>query len=488
MRCRFLRAEISVPRPTSRGLALLGLAVGTYLAGRLVGTWELYLFAFAFAAAVLVSWLTMIGTGRRIRLKRDLTPDRPVAGDEPELRTLIRNSSWLPGPDLTLRSPLGGLGSEEPEAQIDSLAPREQKMLKLPVGRVVRGVHNVPPARLMAEDPLGLATVVRRASDPLRVTVYPRLVHLDSCALFPQIGLRHDWGGYQSSPSQGAFEFRGVRPHQPGEPLNHVHWKSTAKTGILMLRETEEPAGAEVTVLLDGTAAHLVGRAPASNYEMAVRVAGSVADFALRGGRSVAFLSHERELRRVRLAAESGGRGTLLELLAEAQPNSPAPLLNTVRRLRAERAHLLQAENVTVVSLSLERQLVHTLIALREEGVRLSLVYVLGSSFSEPATPADAPLLPFLPPRQPGSTDEPAASDTEEESEPQRGPARLSSILGQGRRTGQTSLLPAETRASLLALASLGIPCLTVSRGDNLDSSLSLSRPSRGSRQDISSA
>ena len=77
-----------MPRPTMRGLALLGLAGGTYIAGRVVGTWELYLFAFAFAAAVFVSWLLVIATGRRIRVTRVLVPDRPVAGDEPELRTL----------------------------------------------------------------------------------------------------------------------------------------------------------------------------------------------------------------------------------------------------------------------------------------------------------------------------------------------------------------------------------------------------------------
>ena len=87
--CPSPKAGVSMPRPTARGLALLGLAAGTYLAGRVVGTWELYLFAFAFAAAVFVSWLLLIASGRRIRVTRVLTPDRPVAGDEPELRTLV---------------------------------------------------------------------------------------------------------------------------------------------------------------------------------------------------------------------------------------------------------------------------------------------------------------------------------------------------------------------------------------------------------------
>jgi uncharacterized protein (DUF58 family) len=364
------------------------------------------------------------------------------------------------------------LGIEDPELEVASLAPREQKMLRISVGKVNRGVHHIPAAKVVAEDPLGLATAVHRASDPLRVTVYPRIVPLDSCALFPQMGLRHDWSGQRSSPSPGAFEFRGVRPHQPGEPLSHIHWKSTAKTGILMLRETEEPAGAEVTVLLDGTAAYVVGEAPASNYEMAVRVAGSVADFALRAGRNAGLLCHERELRKVRLSADSSGRGKLMETLAEAQPTAPVPLVHALRRLRIEHARLLQAQSVAVVTLSLEHELVRTLVGLREDGVRLSLVYVVGSSFAEAAASAAAPLLPFLPPRHP-SAGEPGDPDTA-----QPGSAAYAGV--RGRRSGGADLsLPPETRGSLLALASAGISCLTVSRGDNLTRALSLERAAR---------
>ena len=326
---------------------------------------------------------------------------------------------------------------------------------------------------MAAEDPLGLATAVRRVSDPLRVTVHPRIVLLDSCALYPQIGLRHDWSGQQSSPSPGAFEFRGVRPHQPGEPLSHIDWKSTAKTGVLMLRETEEPAGAEVTVLLDGTAGHVVGEPPASNYEMAVRVAGSVADFALRAGRSVELLSHERELRKVRLHADGSGRGTLLETLAEVQPTAAAPLVHTLRRLQVEHARLLKAQGVTVISLSLDHQLVRMLVGLREGGVRLSLVYVLGSSFAEAAAPAAAPLLPFLPPRHPSGTAKTGGHGPEkrQDSEP-HDPERVW-------RESVGLSIPPETRGTLLALASAGIPCLTVSRGDNLVRALSLGRVDR---------
>jgi len=243
-----------VPRPTGRGLGVLGLAAGTYLAGRVIGTWELYLFAFAFLAVVIISWLLVALTGRRIRVTRSVTPERPVAGDQPEYLVVIKNASLLPGPQLTLRTPTAGLTDDDLEAEIESIGPRGQRLLKTRMERVNRGVHTLPAPEAIAEDPLGVASATHRAGDPMTVTVYPRIAFLKSCVLHPELGLKQDWAGQKGLLTPGASEFRGIRPHQPGEPLSHIDWKSTAKTGILMLREMEEPAGADITLLLDGSA------------------------------------------------------------------------------------------------------------------------------------------------------------------------------------------------------------------------------------------
>jgi len=437
------------------------LAAGTYVAARVVGTWELYLFAFAFLAAVIVSWLLVITTGRRIRVERIITPDRPMAGDEPELTLLVKNHALFPGPQLTLRNRVAGLADDDLETEVGSLGPRAEKTLKDHFGKVNRGVHLLPAIESIAEDPLGVARASHRVSEPLSVTVYPRIVVLESCAVYPDMGLRHDWSGQHGLLTPGASEFRGIRPHQPGEPLSHIDWKSTARNGILMLREMEEPAGSEVTLLLDGTSEEVGGKASDSNFELAVRAAGSVADFALRAGRSVNLLTHERVWRQKRLTASAGGRRALLEVLAEAQANAPVPFVNALRHLHGNGSYLLHAQSVTVVSMSLTHQLVRALVTLHEDGVRLSVLYVPGRSFERATSGPDA-LLPFLPPRA-----VPSSAGDSRVSPGDRDP--FDSGAG----------LSTEARALLLSLASAGIPSLTLDRGDDLTRALSLWQTTR---------
>lgn len=157
-----------MPRPTGRGYTLLALAAGTYLAGRVVGTWELYFIAIAFLAAVVVSWILVAVTGRRIRVTRTLTPERPVDGDTPEFTYRIKNASRLPGPQLTLRSPLGDLSPLDLTLEVPGLAPRGETVLKTHINRVNRGVHFLPAMQAVADDPLGMVSSAHKVSAPPR--------------------------------------------------------------------------------------------------------------------------------------------------------------------------------------------------------------------------------------------------------------------------------------------------------------------------------
>lgn len=60
---------------------------------------------------------------------------------------------------------------------------------------------------------------------------------------------------WQPKPGGGFAENHEIRLYRPGDSLNQIHWKLTAKTGNLMIREAMVPRqrGLQVTLVLSGT-------------------------------------------------------------------------------------------------------------------------------------------------------------------------------------------------------------------------------------------
>ncbi|HUK77505.1 MAG TPA: DUF58 domain-containing protein [Thermoleophilia bacterium] len=411
------------------------MAGATYLAARLLGTWELYLLAFAFLAAVLVSWLLVLATGRRLSVTRTLDPSQPTAGERLTVWFSLRNESQLPGLQVTLPDATGDLGTSPAHVEFPSLGSLQERAVASAPLSAPRGIHHLPPLWARAEDPLGLIRLRRRVAEPLDITVYPRLVDLTSCALFADLGT-HRGLGPRGIARLGATEFRGIRAHQPGEPLNHIDWKATAKTGNLMLREMDDPESGDVAVVLDGTSAGVAGEEPLTSFELAVQAAGSVADYVLAAGRSVNLALHDGRWQQTNLAADINGRRRLLDALATVRPNARAPLSATLLKLRDGSGRLAPARTIVLVALSLDRDLVRAVLALHRQGLRVSLIHVVAGSF---AAPASGPRRAASPP--PGHDGD--------------GPDLL------------------------LALAAGGVICLSLHAGDDLRASLSLASVGR---------
>lgn len=413
------------------------IAVGTYLAARSFGTWELYLLAFALLGIVLVSWLLVQLTTPRLTAAREARPERPVAGAPFLLSCRVRNGSSLPGLQIDLPDAAGDLApaSDGGTLEFDALPSHGFRAVTLGPMPARRGVHRLPPLRAVARDPLGLVRAERLLGEPMRITVYPDLAELSSCLLFADLGTRR--GGRRGNlPTIGGSEFRSIRPHMAGEPLSRVDWKSTAKTGSLMLREMDDPTSGDMAVLLEQAAALDVGEAPDSSFELAVRAAGSVADFGLRAGRGVRLLSPDGGRGWARLAPDTDGRRRLLEILAEVRPRAGLPLSASLRGLLADGRPLAQTRSLTLVVLRLDRELVRVLVALQGNGRRVSVVHVDGASFSPSPNGGRPPGAAKAAPRPAAASDEP--------------------------------------RRLQIALTAAGIPCLALRRGDDLRAALSV--------------
>lgn len=369
-----------MPRPTARGACLLAVAATAYVAARLFGTWELYLLSFAFAALVAVSWVLVAAASRRVTAARDLIPAQPSTGDDLVLRIRLMHRSLLPGLQVTVRRAASGLDAAGDLVDFASLRPRSERAACIDLGPARRGVHRLPAMEAEAEDALGLVRARRLLGEPKELTVYPRVRQLQTCALAAD-GEALRLRGRPTRVAPGGSEFCGIRQHCPGEPLSHVDWKSTAKTGALMLREMNDPGGGEITVLLDGTSSCVGGSPPYANYELAVQAAGSTADFALRAGRTVDLVLHGSRPHRVRLMPGPQGRRRLLETLAAAEPDAQTSLGRILPWLRLGRGSG-RPQSLWVIALCMPSESAQALLSLRAAGTRVCVVSV------EPSPPS----------------------------------------------------------------------------------------------------
>jgi uncharacterized protein (DUF58 family) len=128
-------------------------------------------------------------------------------------------------------------------------AARDSRETDVPTVRVVparRGILNSVTVDVASAAPFGLVWWSRRTTLalPVEVCVAPRPT---KAFTIPPQG--NDFGDESEGQRSAAFgETRGVRDYEHGDARRTVHWRSSAHTGRLMVREMEMPTAEPVIV------------------------------------------------------------------------------------------------------------------------------------------------------------------------------------------------------------------------------------------------
>jgi uncharacterized protein (DUF58 family) len=105
--------------------------------------------------------------------------------------------------------------------------------------------------------PLGLVRFEQRSAEGEGRVVLPRLGALHRAQLRRFLSRRSPNAGQTRSlpsPSPTAqAEFHGLRAYRPGDSLRHVHWRTSARHGELMVREYEDWPNDDLTLVVEAT-------------------------------------------------------------------------------------------------------------------------------------------------------------------------------------------------------------------------------------------
>ena len=192
----------------------------------------------------------------------------------------------------------------------------------IPVPTQRRGPVSLGPWVLERVDPWGLMR--RRVGEVhgVALLVVPRVRPVSLAALPSALA---DFGG---SAEMGTTTFATLREYVIGDELRHVHWRSSAKTGKLMMRQYVDITRPRITLVL---VAEERAYTSADEFEEAVDFIASLAAVASSSGLDVEVVTTAGER-----ASHGGGRSTaVLDLLALVERGTSGV---DTRLLRANRA------------------------------------------------------------------------------------------------------------------------------------------------------
>jgi uncharacterized protein (DUF58 family) len=281
---RRVRGALGVVRPVA--WVLIGAAVVLWASGRILGWWELTVAAVVVTSVLVLCLLFLIGrTAYDVSL--DLNRTRVVVGERAiGALTLANRGRRAILPSRVLLP----VGSGRGVFDVHRLAPgaSAEELFAIPTSR--RAVVKVGPVSVVRGDPLGLFERVHRRDEPVDLFVHPRTVMFDGQSL----GFLRDLEGLPATDlSRDDVSFHALREYAPGDDLRHVHWKSTARAGEIMVRQYEETRRSHFVIALSTSPADYRGDA---EFELAISAAGSLGLRALRDSQRVEVRVQQRAL------------------------------------------------------------------------------------------------------------------------------------------------------------------------------------------------
>ena len=260
-----------------------------------------------------------------------------------------------------------------------------------------RGWFTLGPTKVESGDVFGLFLFQKTFENHQRLLVIPFMVDIQffstSYGILP--------GGHtlREKTLEVTPYAAGVREYVPGDPLKRIHWPSSARKQVLIVKEFEKDPLAEVWIFLDaGKSTHIRSgdenttdldrlwlmrshkafRLPPDTAEYAISIAASIAKYYINQKREVGLVSSGQAY--TVLPAERGERqlGKILETLAVLQSEGDLTLSALVN---SQVAHLARGSTILLITPASDKKILTIAMNLVHRGLMPVLILIDGSSF-----------------------------------------------------------------------------------------------------------
>ncbi|NNF65406.1 MAG: DUF58 domain-containing protein [Acidimicrobiia bacterium] len=232
--------------PTVRGWAAVGAAAALVVLWVAFGERLLLAVALFLGFAVAFGLIHVRRTAPQVSITRTLAP--PTINDGGRVLVDVHLDATRRIRHVIVEDEVTTLGAARFIADRvqpgDTLAGRYEVMCR------PRGLYRVGPANVTVRDPLGLTEAGGPVGVASELVVYPALEELDG---LPAVrGQDPTVRTARANHSHtGGEDFFTLREYQQGDDIRHVHWPSSARRDVLMIKQLEMPWQSRGLILFD---------------------------------------------------------------------------------------------------------------------------------------------------------------------------------------------------------------------------------------------
>lgn len=344
------------------------------------------------------SFLWSVFSVRGVTVHRYSRGLRQQAGQIFEERFDISNAFPFPRPWVEIRdeSDLPGCGGSR---VLSWLGAREQRNYSAYTLLTSRGEFHLGPTFIKSGDLFGIFTVEKKYLPDNNLLVLPYSVQLDEFVHPP--GILPGGKARQLRTPEVTPHAAGVREYTQGDPLNRIHWASTAHRDRMMVKEFDQDPQSDVWLFIDSqksTRYQLPSEKmhfervdqiwlwrhkatidlPADTFEYAISASASIGDYFIRRNFAVGLCSAGQKM--ILVSPERGYRqkGKLLETLSFLLPEGKLPIDVLIR---SQMSTVSKGSTVVIISSSVENNIMTAVEILTSRHMRPILVLVDPQTF-----------------------------------------------------------------------------------------------------------
>ncbi len=333
----FLRAPTAKPASrgpalpvTARGVGLAAAAVTLLFAGLRWSHPELAAIGAA-AALACIAAAAVIAARPSLDVERSIAPDRVSVGDRSTVTLQVRNTGRFRAVNARAVDAYGGPthATRRVAVPLARLRPGKTANATYTITAERRGIVDAGPLDIGKRDLLGLAATAGSFGSTARLWVHPRLWTLGRT---PE-GLARSLEGTADKVEQGSLTFHSLREYVIGDELRHVHWRTSARIGQLMVKEHVDTSLPTVVIALDDRPEAWPTDAPTTSeaFEAACEAAYSILTACFRAEYHAALVPASGG------TVSGAGRDAYGDLLAELACDATESLDAYIARLTAGR-------------------------------------------------------------------------------------------------------------------------------------------------------